>query len=217
MEILKLLCSFIGIKEGTQGHKDIIDGYNKIKPLPRGYKVTYRDSWCATFVSYIFHRLGVSKFPFECSCNLMMIAAQKMGLWIEDDGYTPKAGDCVLYDWRDNGIGDCKGNPDHIGIVESCTASGTISVIEGNYHDAVGRRYIKKNGRYIRGFIKSSTLLKTEKPKATTAKTTAKKITKKVVDDVIAGKYGNGDERKAKLKAAGYNPDTVQKKVNERF
>lgn len=213
MEILKLLCSFIGTKEGTEIHKDIVDGYNKIKPLPRGYKVTYKDSWCATFVSYIFYILGIAKFPFECSCNLMMQAAQKAGLWVESDSYTPKAGDCVLYDWRDNGIGDCKGNPDHIGIVESCTASGTICVIEGNYNNAVGRRYIKKNGRYIRGFIKSSTLLNTEKVKTTTSK----KITKKVVDDVISGKYGNGDERKSKLKAAGYDPDAVQKKVNERL
>lgn len=32
---------------------------------------------------------------------------------------------------------------------------------------------------------------------------------------VIAGKYGNGADRVAKLKAAGYDPDTVQKKVNE--
>lgn len=32
---------------------------------------------------------------------------------------------------------------------------------------------------------------------------------------VIAGQYGNGTERKEKLKKAGYNPDTVQACVNE--
>lgn len=32
---------------------------------------------------------------------------------------------------------------------------------------------------------------------------------------VIAGQYGNGTERKEKLKKAGYNPDIVQACVNE--
>lgn len=36
----------------------------------------------------------------------------------------------------------------------------------------------------------------------------------KVVEDVIAGKYGNGRERRDKLTKAGYDPDIVQKLVN---
>ncbi len=32
---------------------------------------------------------------------------------------------------------------------------------------------------------------------------------------VIAGQYGNGTERREKLKKAGYNPATVQACVNE--
>jgi hypothetical protein len=40
------------------------------------------------------------------------------------------------------------------------------------------------------------------------------KITQ-VARDVIAGKYGNGKERKKKLAEAGYNYAIVQKKVNE--
>ncbi len=36
-----------------------------------------------------------------------------------------------------------------------------------------------------------------------------------VAKDVIDGKYGNGEERKQKLKAAGYDPAKVQRKVNE--
>lgn len=37
----------------------------------------------------------------------------------------------------------------------------------------------------------------------------------KVAQDVLAGKYGNGDERKAKLEAAGYDYNAVQQRVNE--
>ena len=36
-----------------------------------------------------------------------------------------------------------------------------------------------------------------------------------IAKEVIEGKWGNGDERKKKLKAAGYDYDAVQKKVNE--
>ncbi len=43
--------------------------------------------------------------------------------------------------------------------------------------------------------------------------------TKKSVDaiarEVIRGDWGNGDERKQKLTAAGYDYSAVQKKVNE--
>ncbi len=36
----------------------------------------------------------------------------------------------------------------------------------------------------------------------------------KIAKEVISGKWGNGDERKAKLKAHGYDPKKIQKRVN---
>lgn len=44
--------------------------------------------------------------------------------------------------------------------------------------------------------------------------TTSKSI-EAIAREVIAGKWGNGDARKSELKAAGYNPATVQAKVNK--
>ena len=44
---------------------------------------------------------------------------------------------------------------------------------------------------------------------------TAKKSVDEIAKEVIAGKWGNGDNRKKKLKKAGYNYNAVQKKVNE--
>ena len=57
----------------------------------------------------------------------------------------------------------------------------------------------------------------TPKPQASTNKTNtvAKKTELQVAKEVIAGKWGNGEERKKKLKAAGYDYAAVQKKVNE--
>jgi len=43
----------------------------------------------------------------------------------------------------------------------------------------------------------------------------ARKTVTEIAREVIAGKWGNGSERKKKLTAAGYDYDAVQDKVNE--
>ena len=50
---------------------------------------------------------------------------------------------------------------------------------------------------------------------ATPAKTSTKKSNEQIAKEVIAGKWGNGATRKAKLKAAGYNPTVIQTLVNK--
>ena len=45
--------------------------------------------------------------------------------------------------------------------------------------------------------------------------TVPKKTIDEIAKEVIDGKWGNGDERVKKLKEAGYDPDAVQKRVNE--
>nr|DAK91591.1 MAG TPA: peptidoglycan hydrolase [Caudoviricetes sp.] len=46
------------------------------------------------------------------------------------------------------------------------------------------------------------------------AKTTAKKSVTEIAKEVIAGKWGNGDDRVKRLTAAGYDAKAVQKEVN---
>jgi len=81
---------------------------------------------------------------------------KELGCWVEKDSYTPKPGDLILYDWEDNGKGDCTGAPNHIGIVVS-VSGGKITDIEGNNNDLYGHpvsyRTVKVNSRYIRGFM----------------------------------------------------------------
>ncbi len=40
-----------GFNESNGRFKEIIDMYNNVKPLPRGYAVKYSDEWCDTCVS----------------------------------------------------------------------------------------------------------------------------------------------------------------------
>ena len=150
--ILDVARGWLGCKESNGTHKKIIDVYNAHKPLARGYKVKYTDSWCATFVSACAIKVGYTDIiPLECSCNQMINGFKKIGRWCEDDAHLPSPGDVIFYDWQDKGVGDNKGSSDHVGIVEKVEGN-TITVIEGNKNDAVGRRKLQVNGRYIRGY-----------------------------------------------------------------
>lgn len=150
--ILNVARGWIGCNEHDNTHKQIIDVYNAHSPLARSYKVKYTDSWCATFVSACAIKAGCTDIiPTECSCNKMIDLFKKIGCWQEDESVTPHSGDIIFYDWQDNGTGDNKGSSEHVGIVEK-VSNGIITVIEGNKNDAVGRREIKVNGKYIRGY-----------------------------------------------------------------
>lgn len=151
-EVVKQAQSWLGCKESNGTHKAIIDLYNSHKPLARGYKVKYTDEWCATFVSAVAIKLGYTDIiPTECGCEKMIELFQKLGCWVENENRTAKAGDVIFYDWQDSGNGDNVGRSDHVGIVEKVSGN-TITVIEGNYNEAVKRRTLKVNGRYIRGY-----------------------------------------------------------------
>ena len=144
--------SWIGCKESDGSHKQIIDVYNADKPLPRGYKVSYTDAWCATFVTACAIKCGVTDIiPKECSCNKMIELFKGLGCWVENDAHLPSPGDLIFYDWDDKGTGDNKGQSDHVGIVESVSGNN-VTVIEGNYNDACKRRVLTVNGKYIRGY-----------------------------------------------------------------
>lgn len=87
----------------------------------------------------------------------------------------------------------------------------------GTGTDIAVRRFQMKNGLTVDGQYGTNSKAKLtalyNKKVGTTAST--KKDVMTVAKEVIAGKWGSGDDRKKKLTAAGYNYDTVQKKVNE--
>lgn len=154
-EMLKQAKVWLGKKESDGSHKEIIDIYNNHKPLARGYKVKYTDSWCATFISALAIKVGYTDIiPLECSCGNMIKLAQEKGIWVENENRTPNPGDLIMYDWDDTkgSATDDKGWPEHVGIVES-VSNDIITVIEGNYSDSVKRREIYVNAKFIRGYI----------------------------------------------------------------
>lgn len=152
-EFVKVLQSWVGLKEFNGSHKHIIDIYNSQKPLPVGYKLKYTDAWCAGTITAAAVKLGYTDIiPCECSCPRMIELAKKMGIWVEADDYVPVPGDIIMYDWNDSGNGDNRGGADHVGGVEKVVGN-KITIIEGNYSNAVKRRTLAVNGKYIRGYI----------------------------------------------------------------
>lgn len=191
--------NYIGASESNGGADNIKGIYNGHRPLARNYKVKKSDPWCAVFASFCAIITDCARvMPIECSAPEMVKQAQAAGMWVENDNFIPQPGDLILYDWDDNGIGDDTGTPDHIGIIERVD-DGVMTVIEGNYHDAVGRRVIHCGSRFIRGFI-------TPRFYNDSIDTVAR--------DCIAGKYGNGIVRRRRLQAAGYDYTEVQEAIN---
>jgi lysozyme len=90
------------------------------------------------------------------------------------------------------------------------SSKGKVSGISGNVD--MDYSYIDfpsaiKNGGF-NGYGKSA---------ASTITTTAKKSVDEIAAEVIAGKWGNGSDRKNRLTAAGYDYAAVQAKVNEKL
>ena len=90
--------SWAGRKEADGSHREIIDVYNSIDPLPRGYRMTYSDPWCAAFVSACAQVLGLTKTVFpECGCITRINLYKQHGRWMEDDAYRPQPGDVIFF------------------------------------------------------------------------------------------------------------------------
>lgn len=210
--VVNLITSWIGKNEADGSFKSIIDTYNTGSNLPRGIKMTYSWSWCACTWSALAIKLGYTDImPIEISCGFLIAEAKKMGVWKENDDYVASPGDAILYDWDDNGKGDDTGWPDHVGTIVY-TGSGYYVVVEGNHDNAVKKRTISINGKFIRGFITPKYDAASE---VTKVPVTSGKSVDEVAHEVIVGQWGTMPSRKVRLEGAGYNYEEVRSRVNE--
>ncbi len=122
-------------RDGTLGNKMLALAQSQVGTLEsgtnRGAALKYQrefgrgpEAWCADFTSWLSKYSGGKMNDPYCPSVKDSLAAR--GLWKGKNN--PQPGDLVLYDW------DGDRNPDHIGIVKSVNANGTITTIEGNTH-----------------------------------------------------------------------------------
>ena len=233
-KVVSTALAWLGTRENTAKHLEMLAIYNSQKPLPRGTRMLASWPWCAAFVSTVSLQLGLRDImPTECGCPGMVRLYQEIGRWVEDDAYIPSPADVIFYDWQDTGYGDNVGHPDHVGIVLDCDGQN-MTIIEGNNANAVNKRVLAVNDRFIRGFGCPDYGSKADgenpsdgsaatspdegrqeepaQPEKPAEETTVDPFITAKAREVIAGKWGNGEERKQKLGAWFY--DLVQGEVN---
>lgn len=108
----------------------------------------YQGSWCTTFVLWCFNQAGANNgvklysniVPSGGNCNSMISwFKNKDRYYTRSNGYTPKAGDLVFFDWSGNG------SSQHVGIVTG-TSGSTVYTIEGNCSGKVKSREYTSSG-----------------------------------------------------------------------
>lgn len=233
-KVVSTALAWLGTRENTAKHLEMLAIYNAQRPLPRGWKMKVTDFWCAAFVSTVSLQCGLRDImPTECGCPSMIRLYQDISRWEENDAYIPSPADVVFYDWQDSATNyaatDNIGHPDHVGIVLDCDGKN-VTIIEGNNANAVNKRVLAVNDRFIRGYGVPDYASKADgaapqpapepapaptpqpEPEKPAEETTVDPFITQVARQVIAGKWGNGQARKDAL--SEWFVKSVQDEVN---
>ncbi len=188
-ELIKKAQGEIGYKEGN----------NNNTKYGKAYGLNY-NPWCMMFVWWCANQVGINSsiIPKTASCPNAYKWFKNKGQVIKNSDV--KKGDIVFFTWNNSN------NADHVGIVEKVEGN-IFTTIEGNKNDAVGRRQVSKTNSCIYGIVRPAYV--------STSNNDNNKSVEEVAKEVIAGKWGNGTDRKSKLTKAGYDYNTIQSKVNE--
>lgn len=200
--------------------------------------------WCLKWCSYVQKKTGIK--PLIYIQKSAMDAVKKAGynLWVaqypdyEQTGYQAHpwnegAYNCIIRQYTSVGrLSGYAGNLDlnkayisaaswnkQAGKVKKTSASTTAKksvntlareVLAGKWGNGTDRknRLAKAGYDYSKVQAAVNKLVKT-------SQITQDKIINAVAHEVIAGRWGNGQERIDRLKAAGYDPNKIQKRVNE--
>lgn len=147
--------------------------------------------WCSKWCAYVKDKTGVR--PLIYIQKSAMNAVKKAGyrLWVaqyEDNNPTGYQ----AHPWNE-GAYTC--------TMRQYTSHGRLAGYDGE---------LDLNKCYI-----SASAWRSLASKVKVATTSAKKSVDAIAREVLAGKWGNGDSRKSRLKAAGYDYDKVQARVNK--
>ena len=175
-------------------------------------------AWCDMFVDWCF----LTAFGYENALKLLCQPERSAGAGCTYSlGYYkakgqlhtsgPKPGDQIFF-------GSSTSNVSHTGIVEKVDSS-KVYTTEGNTSNQVARRTYALTDKTIVGYGRPAYDAEsgTGTPSTGSTGTTAKKTVDELAAEVIAGKWGNGADRKARLTAAGYDYNAVQSAVNAKL
>lgn len=127
-----------------------------------------------------------------------------------------------IYNWNQNQFDALVSFSFNVGSIDQLTNNGKRTIAEISSKIPA---YNKANGKVLAGLTRrraeekklfdKKVSSKETKSNTSSAKKKSKKSITTIAKEVIDGKWGNGEDRKKKLKSAGYDYSAVQKKVNE--
>ena len=143
-----------------------------------------------------------TQYTKEFLDTLKAAGCKKLGIYSNLDYYKNYYDWSQLSEYRKNlWLADYTGGPDVECAIQQTSSTGKVSGINGN---------VDMNILY-----KESMLSNDEDKSDGDAPVTGTKTVDEIAKEVINGLWSNGDERKQKLTAAGYDYSVVQNRVNE--
>ena len=181
-----------------------IKGYIGDAILVLDYEVApYSDDWAYAFAKRVHDLTGVWPMLYASASKINGVnwakTAKNCGLWIA--GYPSK------YNVKNPPLPSVNDMPYGIGawafwaIWQYSSSAGTLDRNIANMDKAAWLKYANASAQ----------------PTPTPTPTPAKKTNEQIADEVIAGKWGNGEDRKKKLEQAGYNYNAIQTIVNNKL
>lgn len=130
---------------------------------------------------------------------------------------TPGKSETVLYRVQVGAYKVKKNADDQLARVKAAGFDTYMVTVDGLYKIQVGAYSVKANADNMLAKVKAAgfSAFITTKSGEAVKETAVKKSVTEIAKEVIAGKWGNGADRKKRLIAAGYDYYAVQKKVNE--
>ena len=199
-KVITLASNEVGYVPSNGKHTKYAQFLDSLGDFYNGKKDGY--DWCDVFFDYLF----VKSFGEEIGRKMLYQPKKSLGAGVgfsanyykENKAFTPlpQIGSQIFF-----------GN-DHTGLVVDFDST-YVYTIEGNVGGGNGRvlrKSYSRKDRTITGYGIPNWGLVVD--------VNDKKDITTIAEEVIAGKWGNGSDRKKKLEAAGYNYNEVQSKVN---
>ena len=212
--------------------------YATVKRYPKD-RNAFADVQEGTFANYVPGGIGSIGYAFEIHFNAFgsgahgsecYVTSTESGITVEQaimknmsKFFTLRDNDSIFDGVKRTNfavIQTCKNYGVSGALLETCFIDNAddIAVYQSN-KDAIADAIVDgiAEGFGLKASSGSNTSTSTSKPSSGSSSSSGKKTVSQVAKEVINGEWGNGDARKQKLEAAGYDYDAVQKEVNKQL
>ena len=200
--------------------------------------------WCLKWCSYVYQKTGIKPLIYIQKSAMDAVKKTGYGLWVAqypdnvETGYQEHPWNegkynCLIRQYTS--VGKLSGYSSSLDLNKAYISAASWNKLAGKAKKTSASTTVKKSvntlakevlaGKWGNGADRKSRLTKAgydyNKVQVAVNKLvqvsqmSEDKIINAVAHEVIAGRWGNGQERIDRLKAAGYDPDKIQQRVNE--